>query len=142
MNYIRETVEIIKNLDNLRQAEINLKIQIEEVRENLKGYKEINCSGMPGGSAGAPDDRICNLIYQEGILVKNYKNTKSAIKSVEKLLKGLKNDEKELLISVYCDNKTDTEIAENFKISRRTLITKKKEITRKLAIQLFGIASL
>lgn len=145
MNYIKETVNILKNMENLKKAEENLKYQIIEVRSELKSTKSLIITDMPKGSSSSPDDRTCNLIFKEKQLLKNLKETQIKIAKVNKLFKGLSEEERLLLEKVYGEDselKTDTDIAKELGISRVTLSNKKSRVTKKLAIQLWGIASL
>lgn len=145
MNYIKETVNILKNMENLRKAEENLKYQIIEVRSDLKSTKSLIITDMPQGSSGSPDDRTCNLIFKEKQLLKNLKETQIKISKVNKLLEGLSQEDKLLLEKVYGEEselKTDTDIAKELGVSRATLSNKKSRVTKKLAIQLWGIATL
>ncbi|WP_368244110.1 hypothetical protein [Clostridium tertium] len=145
MNYIKETVNILKNMENLKKAEENLKYQIIEVRSDLKSTKSLIITDMPQGGSGSPDDRICNLIFKEKQLLKNLKETQIKISKVNKLLEGLSEEDKLLLEKVYCEDselKTDTDLAKELGISRATLSNKKSRVTKKLAIQLWGIATL
>lgn len=143
MNYIKETVNILKNMENLKKAEENLKLRILEVRSEMKSTKSVIISDMPHGSgSGLPDDKVCNLIFQEKQLLKNLKETKIKLDKMDKLLNKLTDEEKEILIKSYGEDselKTDADIAKELKISRRTYIDKKKKVVTKLAIQLWGI---
>lgn len=144
MNYIKETVNILKNMENLKKAEENLKYQIIEVRSDLKSTKSLIITDMPQGSSGSPDDRTCNLIFKEKQLLKNLKETQIKIAKVNRLFEGLSEEEKLLLEKVYGEEselKTDTDIAKELGISRVTLSNKKNRVTKKLAIQLWGIAT-
>lgn len=145
MNYIKETVNILKNMENLKKAEENLKYQIIEVRSDLKSTKSLIITDMPQGSSDSPDDRTCNLIFREKQLLKNLKETQIKISKVNRLFEGLSEEEKLLLEKVYGEEselKTDTDIAKELGISRATLSNKKNRVTKKLAIQLWGIATL
>lgn len=146
MNYIKETVNILKNMENLKKAEENLKYQIIEVRSDLKSTKSLIITDMPqGGSGSSPDDRTCNLIFKEKQLLKNLKETQIKISKINRLFEGLSEEEKLLLEKVYGEEsefKTDTDIAKELGISRATLSNKKNRVTKKLAIQLWGIATL
>lgn len=145
MNYIKETVNILKNMENLKKAEENLKYQIIEVRSDLKSTKSSIITDMPQGGSCSHDDRTCNLIFKEKQLLKNLKETQIKISKVNKLFEGLSEEEKLLLEKVYGEEselKTDTDIAKELGISRATLSNKKNRVTKKLAIQLWGIATL
>lgn len=144
MNYIKETVNILKNLNNLKRAEENLILRLKECRENLTSVKAITISDMPSGSRiNPPDEGVCNLLFEEKMLITNLKKTKASIKKIEKLKAGLTEEELRILELAYAEkyeNLTDEAKAKKLNISRRTFITKKSQVTKKFAMQLWGIA--
>lgn len=143
MDYIRETVAIIKNYDNLSKSIENLKYRLEDCRSKLEGFKGVDLSGMPVAGAIEPDDALCNLLYEEKVLQDNIITTKKEYLRINKQLNGLSDKERELIIKAYtCDDKTDTLIATELNITRQTFYNKKKSIIKKLAIQLWGIKAL
>lgn len=146
MNYIKETVNILKNMDSLKMAERNIELRLKEVRSAMHCTKSIEISDMPkGSSASLPDDRICNLIFEEKELIKRLEETKNKTILMQQLLDGLTDDEKIILDKAYGEDseyKTDTDIAKELNISRRGYIDKKKNAIKKLAIQLWGIVAI
>ena len=146
MDYIKETVNILKNLESLKKAEENLILRYKESKENLTSVKALNMSGMPTGSGGSiPDDRTCNLLFEQREILLNLKKTRKKLEKMKLLLEGLTEEEKSILDKSYSNDaelKNDSDIAAELKMSRRTYLEKKKKTTKKLAIQLWGIASL
>lgn len=146
MDYIKETVNILKNLESLKKAEENLILRYKESKENLTSVKALNMSGMPNGSGGSiPDDRVCNLLFEQREILLNLKKTRQKLEKMKMLLEGLTEEEKSILEKSYGEDselKTDSDIAQELQMSRRTYLDKKKKTTKKLAIQLWGIASL
>lgn len=146
MNYIKETVNILGNMNSLKMAERNIKLRIKEIRSEMSSTKAIEISDMPKGSGiGLPDDKICNLIFEEKELIKRLRETSKKISLLQKLLDGLSDDEKLILDKAYGENselKTDADIAKELNMSRRCYIDKKKRVTKKLAVQLWGIVAI
>lgn len=143
MNYIREAIEYLKNYQNLKIAAENLRDRLHELNEELQGYKEINVTDMPGGSAKTPDDAVCNLIFQRDRTKEQYIETVNAITKIEKILNNLEDKEKKILNLSYIMDIPDSNIA-NYELhcSRITVQRIKKEALRKLAVQLFGIKAI
>jgi RNA polymerase sigma factor (sigma-70 family) len=140
MNYIREAIDYLRNYQDLKIAAENLEDKINELNGSLEGYKEINNSGMPGGGgSSAPDDAICNLIFQRDKSIENLDDTNKAIVKIENALSKLSEEEKKILIKSYSQEMTDTQISDELNISRRTFYRYRSEAIRKLAVQLFGI---
>ncbi|WP_394899463.1 DUF1492 domain-containing protein [Clostridium paraputrificum] len=146
MNYIKETVNILGNMNSLKMAERNIKLRIKEVRSEMSSTKAIEISDMPKGSGtGLPDDKICNLIFEEKELIKRLRETSKKISLLQRLLDGLSDDEKLILDKAYGEDselKTDADIAKELNMSRRCYIDKKKRVTKKLAVQLWGIVAI
>lgn len=143
MDYIRETVNVIRNYDNIEKSIENLQYKLEDNKYKLQGYKETVISDMPKGSgASEPDDGLCNLLYEQKVLEDNLRSTKKQYANINKLLNGLADDEKKLIVKAYCSEQTDTDIANDLNISRQALYTKKRKLIKKLAIQLWGINAL
>jgi RNA polymerase sigma factor (sigma-70 family) len=139
MNYIREAIEFLRNYQDLNIAAENLMDKLNELNAALEGYKEINVTGMPGGSAKAQDDAVCNLIFQRDKAVEHLEETKKAISKIDNALSKLSEEERKILVMSYSQEMTDTQISDELNISRRTFYRYRSEAIRKLAIQLFGI---
>lgn len=140
MNYVREAIEYLRNYGDLKIAQENLEDKLHELNGSLEGYKEVNNSGMPGGgSAGAPDDKVCNLIFIRDRTTESLIETNNTIMKIDYILSKLGEEERKIIISSYAEEKSDLLIAEELNISRRTFYRYRGEAIRKLAVQLFGI---
>lgn len=139
MNYITETILIIKNYNNIKIAQNNLRDKIREIDTKLEGY-----TGITYGSihSTTDNDKYLNLIFEKEVVTKAFEKNSITIKKIDKMLKGITREEKFILVNAYIDNKSDTQIAKDLNISRKTLNDKKRKAVKKLAIQLWGIAAL
>lgn len=141
MNYISEIIIIIKNYNNLKIAQENLKDKLRDINTKLEGYKSINYGNIHGSGAGA-NDKILNLLFEKNKTLEAYKENKITLNKLNKIFSGLSQDEKEVLLHAYIEDKTDTEIAKELDISRKTLNDKKRKAIKKLAVQYWGIKAI
>lgn len=140
MNYIREAIEYLKNYQNLKIAAENLRDRLHELNEALEGYKGVNNSGMPHGSSGAPDDTVCNLIFQRDRTEEYYVKTVEAINKIENTLNKLEPESNKVLNLCYVMDLPEYEIIKGLNVSRATYHRQRSRAIKELAIQLFGIS--
>ncbi|MGL5330770.1 MAG: sigma factor-like helix-turn-helix DNA-binding protein [Peptostreptococcaceae bacterium] len=141
MNYISETVTVIKNYNNIKIAQENLKDKLRDINTKLEGYKGISYGDIHGSGAGT-NDKILNLMFEQNKTLEAYRENDKSLKKLNKLLLGLSQDEKEVILNAYIQDKTDTEIASSMNISRKTLNDKKRKAIKKLAVQYWGIKAI
>ncbi|MFL0198707.1 hypothetical protein ACJDU8_24595 [Clostridium sp. WILCCON 0269] len=88
MDYIRETVEYLKNYNNLDIARQNLKDEILELEEALKSVGQINYSHIPLGSQiKLPGDNTINKMFRLSKAKEEYRSTLITIKRMDKVFK-------------------------------------------------------
>lgn len=139
MNYIRETIEYLRNYDNIMNATVNLQERLMELEAALDGYKAIDYSGMPKGGSTAHDDRLCNLIFNRDRTLELLNANLDAELKIKDVIDKLDEETKKILVMAYIQNKGENKIMSDLSVSRRTYYRMKNEAIRKLAVQLFGI---
>lgn len=142
MNFINETINILKNYENIKKSKTNLEYKYKEIVEELRNIKALDMSGMPKSSITNADDKILNLVYQKETIRRLYNETSQKLSKIEKYLEGISEEEKEILLKSYTTDTTDTEIARDMEFSRQTLNEKRKKTIKKLAVQLWGIGAI
>lgn len=142
MDYIRETIEYLKNYDSLRQSLVNLEMDIKELKSNLDVGKigAINYSDMPKGSSSQlPDDNIVNNIYKLKVKRQEYAITKKTLEKMDKVLSGLDPYYEKILRSYYIDGLREETLYKHTNCSERNFYRCKNTALRVFAVQLHGI---
>lgn len=143
MNYIRETVEYLKNYNNLDKARLNLKDEIIELHQDLKSVKGITYSDMPHGSGeGSLDDELINKMFRLSVAKELYKSTLTTLKRMDKTLERFNETNplfSKILKLYFIDCWKEEEIMKEMNYSDRHLRRMKQQALRCFAIQLFGI---
>lgn len=146
MDYIRETVEYLKNYNNLDIARQNLKDEILELEEALKSVGQINYSDMPLGSqTKLPDDKTINKMFRLSKAKEEYKTTLITIKRMDKVLKIFNETNPKfytILKAYFIDHLVEEDILKQFSYSERHLRRLKEKALRSFAVQLFGVKTL
>lgn len=138
MDYIREAIERLRHLSDLKKAEINLKDTIRELESKCEG-KEIVLNGMPKGKSINYDDAIVNNLYKLQESEKRLKETVAEIKKIDKELSGLADEDAELLKQWYIEKTDWQELCKRFICSKTELYRRRDRIIRQYAVQVFGI---
>lgn len=143
MNYIREATDYLKHYRELKKANENLENRLKQIKAELEGYKPIDYSGMPHGSgSAAPDDKICNLIFERDNLEKLLKENRLKVSEIEEVFNGLNDEFREVLKLAYIEEQPDVIICNKLGMSRSTYYRTRGKAQRSLAIQLFGIGAM
>lgn len=140
MDYLGEAKDFLKNYKYYKIASKNLQNKLNELVSKLEGYKSVVYSDMPSGKSGAaPDDRLCNMIFEKDRISELLKENKSKISEIETILSNLSDDHRNILIKAYINEESEVQITMDLCISRRTYYRYKNDAIRELARQLFGI---
>jgi len=142
MDYIRETIEYLKNYDSLKQSLINLEMDIKELKSNLDVGKigAINYSDMPKGSnAQLPGDDVINNIYRLKVKREEYAITKKTLEKMDKTLAALDPYYAKILRAYYIDGLREESLYKHTNCSERNFYRSKNTALRVFAVQLHGI---
>ncbi|QLY82247.1 sigma-70 family RNA polymerase sigma factor [Clostridium intestinale] len=144
MNYIHEAKEFLRHYKDIKIANENLRYKIKELNSRLGEVKSMTISDMPKGGGGElPDDKLCNIVFERDKNIEALqKNSLTLTKATTILNKLDEESRKVLILSFIEDDKTDTEIARELKITRPTLNEKRKKALKKFSIQLYGIKAI
>lgn len=141
MDYIRESVEWLKNYKTLKSSINTIESELKDLEIELKqmGYKPIDYSGMPHGNYKIPDDEICNRIVLRDKKAGALKRTKAKLERLDLILSKLDHEEREILKAKFIDGLSYEEMASKLNLSYASITRKKSEGLRKLSLQLWGI---
>ena len=141
MDYIRESVEWLKNYKTLKSSIITIESELKDLEIELKhmGYKPIDYTGMPHGNYKIPDDEICNRIVLRDKKADALKRTKAKLEKLDLILSKLDHEEREILKAKFIDGLSYEEMASKLNLSYASITRKKSEGLRKLSLQLWGI---
>lgn len=141
MDYIRESVEWLKNYKTLKSSINTIESELKDLEIELKqmGYKPIDYSGMPHGNYKIPDDEICNRIVLRDKKADALKRTKAKLEKLDLILSKLDHEEREILKAKFIDGLSYEEMASKLNLSYASITRKKSEGLRKLSLQLWGI---
>lgn len=141
MDYIRESIEWLKNYNRLKSSIETMGNELEDLNVELEqmGYKPIDFSGMPHGNYKIPDDEICNRIVLRDKKADALKRTKAKLEKLDLILSKLDHEEREILKAKFIDGLSYEEMASKLNLSYASITRKKSEGLRKLSLQLWGI---
>lgn len=141
MDYIRESVEWLKNYKTLKSSIITMENELKDLEIELKqmGYKPIDYSGMPHGNYKIPDDEICNRIVLRDKKSEALKKTKEKVEKLDMVLSKLDSEERDIIKLKFIDGLSYEEMASKLNLSYASITRKKSEGLRKLSLQLWGI---
>lgn len=141
MDYIRESVEWLKNYKTLKSSIITMESELKdlEIELNHMGYKPIDYTGMPHGNYKIPDDEICNRIVLRDKKAEALKKTKEKVEKLDNILSTLDSEEREIIKLKFIDGLSYKEMASKLNLSYASITRKKSEGLRKLSLQLWGI---
>lgn len=141
MDYIRESVEWLKNYKTLKSSINTIESELKDLEIELKqmGYKPIDYSGMPHGNYKIPDDEICNRIVLRDKKADALKKTKEKVEKLDMVLSKLDSEERDIIKLKFIDGLSYEEMASKLNLSYASITRKKSEGLRKLSLQLWGI---
>ena len=143
MDYMRETVEYLKNYSKLIDSIDNLRDEIAELRIDIKSLSGVGYSDMPfGGGIREPDDRIINKMVRLTKAEEEYKMTKRTIKRIEKAFERFKKENEnyyKILKGYFIDQYTEEQLMKDFNYSDRHLRRLKQRALKAFAIEIYGI---
>lgn len=142
MDYIRDTIDYLKNYSNLQQSLENLELDIKELRAEINAGQvgAIEYSDMPkGDSSQLPDDKIVNKIYVLQVKRKEYALTKKTLEKMDKVLSGLPKEDERILRAWYIDGLRGETVYKHTFCSERNFYRCKNQALRTFAVQLHGI---
>ena len=139
MDYIYEAKELLKNYRSYKRADANLRDKLGDLNTALEGYKPTSMSGMPGAPVEQPDDKVCNLIFERDRAREAYAANRQLLEKAEKVLQGMDEELREILLMSYVDEVYDTEAMKRLHMSERTYYREKGKAIRQLARELWGI---
>lgn len=143
MDYMRETVEYLKNYSKLVDSIENLKDEIMELRVDIKSLSGVGYSDVPFGKGICePDDKIINKMVRLKKAEEEYKSTNRTIKRIEKAFDRFKKENLnyyKILKGYFIDQYTEEQLMKDFNYSDRHLRRLKQRALKAFAIEIYGI---
>lgn len=139
MNYIKEAEEYLRSYSDLKDSIVNIQKELEFLELEITGAKAMDYSGMPGGGAALPDDRLVNLLFKKQVKEAALESTENTIAYIKSIFKNLSEEESKVLKAFYVEGLRGTALEEKFKICERQVYNLRKPAIRRFAKQLFGI---
>ncbi len=141
MDYIKESVEWLKNYNRLKSSIETMTLELNDlnIELNQMGYKPIDYSGMPHGNYKIPDDEVCNRIVKRDKKAKAIQETKERVGKLDLILSKLDVEERAILKAKFIDGLSYEDMSKQLNLSFATITRKKNEGLRNLSLQLWGI---
>jgi hypothetical protein len=142
MNYIKEAEEYLRSYSDLKDSIVNIKKELEYLELEITGAKAIDYSGMPGGGAALPDDRLVNLLYKKQVKEAALESTENTVTHIKNIFENLSGEESKVLKAFYIEGLRGTALEEKFELCERQVYNLRQPAIRKFAKQLFGIKAI
>jgi DNA-directed RNA polymerase specialized sigma subunit len=141
MDYIRESIERLRDYNALVASIKNLEEQLKAVEAEKTSIKSLQISFAPGGGGAEPDERLVNAIFNSQVLKNNYGATKRRIECIDRALEELDDRERKVLNRMYIVGGKNgvNELMNEFYLSSAQVYRIRDTGLRKFARAMFGI---